>query len=188
MSQTHSNEDRRVEEQNPAAAGQTSVSLGDAPDRDTEADLRREVQALRRDLQTAATAYGNLFREVEQLKKTKTTERTSGEENSQPRTFNSSTLRLAPLSKINGKRAEHLKTWFDMLPTYLQASGTNPESREAVLFIASHFDFPLSKWFIGQKTKNGGDEAGGFSSTSSLRQACLGFHIERTPKKLPGTS
>lgn len=69
MSQPHSNEEIRAEEQSSAAAGQTSAPLGDAPDRDAEVELHRKLQALQKELQTSGMAYAYLFREVKQLKK-----------------------------------------------------------------------------------------------------------------------
>ena len=164
-----------------SAEGQATTGPGDASEPQDERDLRRELQRLRTDLNSAGTAYRALRLELEQLK-----ERTASSQNpptpAKSETTRSSGAKLAPLSKINGRKAEQLRTWFELAPTYLRASGMEPESREAVLFLVSHFDYPLTKWFIGFKRRSGNDEAGGFLTTSSLTTACMEFHKERDPE------
>ena len=144
----------------PLSAGETSsVGQGDAPAPTEEEQLRLELRSLRGELLSAGQAYRNLNKEIENLKK----------EQAQAKSMNQSMSgKLAPLTKVNGRKADYLRTWFDMIPTYLEAAGMNPESRAAVLFVAAHFEFPLTKCFIGQKLQKDNDPTGGFSTLSEL--------------------
>ena len=148
---------------------------------DTQQRLLQEVLRLRSEMESASQAYATLSRELEQLKQRPTHNPVDDPLSPErpPQRFG----RLAPLSRINGRRPDVLRSWFDMAPTYLKASGMEPESREAVLYLVAHFEFPLTKWFLSQKARAGGDEAGGFSTTSELKGACLKFHKERDPEK-----
>ena len=162
----------------PTAGGAPLQEPGDASTALGEERLRQEVAVLREELKRAASAYQQLTREVEKLKNvpapptpepTEVTKKFSG--------------RLAPLTKINGKRSDFLRNWFEMLPIYLRVSGIDPESRDAVLFTVAHFEPPLTKWFINRKVASGGDEAAGFTNIAELRNACLDFHRERDPER-----
>ena len=162
----------------PAADGASLQGPGDASTPTGEERLRQELSVLRDELKLAAEAYQKLTREVERLKNVPAP--------STPEPTDSSKRflgRLPPLTKISGKRADLLRNWFEMLPTYLKVSGVDPESREAVLFTVAHFEPPLTKWFINRKQINGGDEAAGFSTITELREACLEFHRERDPER-----
>ena len=156
----------------PSAEGPPTVNPGDALGPTEGERLRRELETLRADLRQAGTAYRSLASEFEKFKAT-----------SDKRINRDFTGKLAPLTKVNGKKADFLRTWFDMIPTYLQASHLDPETPEAVLFVASHFEYPLSKWFIGHKARNNNNPTGGFSTLSELRKACMEFHRERDPEK-----
>lgn len=164
-----------------SAEGQAQSGLGDAPEAQRERDMRREIQQLRTELNTAGTAYHALRRELDELKE-RTTQPPAPPAPARPEPTRQFGGKLAPLSKINGRKAEQLRTWFELAPTYLRASGLEPESRDAVLFLVSHFDYPLTKWFIGFKRRSDNDEAGGFLTTSALKSACMEFHKERDPE------
>ena len=156
----------------PSAEGASLAPQGDAPRPSSEeAQLRRELDTLRSELRTAGRAYQALNAEIEKIKADH-----NGSVNQQ------SYGKSPPLTKVNGRKAEFLRTWFDMIPTHLRVSGIDPETPRAVLYVAAHFEFPLSKWFVGQQKRNN-DDTGGFSKLSELRAACLEFHRERDPEK-----
>ena len=161
----------------PTAGGASLQNPGDASVASGEERLRQELSVLRRELNVAASAYQQLTREVEKLKSVPTPQTPESSE-SQKKCFG----KLAPLTRINGKRSDFLRNWFEMLPIYLQASGMEPESKEAVLFAVAHFDPPLTKWFINRKQASG-TETAGFGTISELRDACLDFHRERDPER-----
>lgn len=173
-----STEPERARSSTPAADGASLQGSGDASRPTGEERLRQELSVLREELKLVATAYQELTRKVERLKKVPTPP--TPEQTESSKRFLG---RLAPLTKINGKRTDLLRNWFEMLPTYLRVSGIDPESRDAVLFTVAHFEPPLTKWFINRKLANGGDEAAGFSRISELREACLEFHRERDPER-----
>ena len=163
-----------------AAEGEAGQAPRDASGATGEQELRRELQKLRAELNSAGTAYQAIRRELDKLKNRTTVGTPAAPAKSEPP--RPSGGKLAPLTKINGRKADQLRTWFELAPTYLRASGMEPESREAVLFLVAHFEYPLTKWFIGFKRRSNDDDAGGFETTSSLKKACMEFHKERDPE------
>ena len=98
----------------PAAEGALPMRPGDASTTSVEERLRREIAGLREELNRAANAYQQLNREVEKLKRVPAPMTPETDESSK-RFYE----RLAPLSKINGRRSDLLRTWFEMVPIYL---------------------------------------------------------------------
>ena len=104
-----------------------------------ELGLTEEIQRLRVGLKSADSAYVRIIKELNTL-------RAHFHQSSR----HSITPRLAPMSRFNGRNTDALPDWFDMVPTYLSIQ-LNPDSTEAMLFVVSHFDNPLTKWFLAKK-------------------------------------
>ena len=138
-----------------------------------EKELLEEIQRLRVGLESADSAYTRLSTELALV-------RSQVDHARHP----SATPRLAPMSRINGRNQDALRDWFDILPTYLRAIRLDPNSTDAVLFAISHFDNPLTKWFLAKKHLHGGSDTGGFTTIAELRDGCLEYHHGRDPTKL----
>ena len=156
--------------QPPVATGPPHFATsGDASTHENAA-LREEIGQLRTGLLEAQNAYNSLFLEIQSLR---------GNVSPSP-----SIPRLAPMSRVNGKKTDVLRAWFEMATTYLEAIKMNPNSKEAVLYLIAHFDAPLTLWFLAMKRNANGDSTGGFSTVAELRDACLQYHRGRDLEKL----
>ena len=159
--------------QPPVATGPTDFSSsGDASNIENSV-LKEEISRLQSGLKDAENAYNSLSKQLNSLRL---------QFNSTPP--HSSSHRLAPMSRVNGKNSDALRAWFDMAPTYLDAIGMNPNTPQAVLYIVAHFDNPLTRWFLTKKRMANDSPTGGFGTLDELRSACLEFHRGRDPEKL----
>ena len=155
--------------QHPVATGPPHLSTGDASQHENAA-LREEIGNLRAGLEQAQQAYHSLILEFCSF-----CDNVSS---------SSSAPRLAPMSRVNGKKTDVLRAWFEMATTYLEAIHMDPNSKEAVLYLIAHFDNPLTLWFLNKKRMSGDSPTGGFSTVAELCDACLEFHRGRDPEKL----
>ena len=166
-------DNRSPENHTPIATDQPPFSSSEDASSLNGIGVIEELSRLRIGLESADSAYVALAQELASLRA----------QISHP-TSTPVIPRLAPMSRISGKNTDVLRDWFDMLPTYLRAIRLNPDSAEAVLFVVSHFDNPLTKWFLAKKRLHGNSDTGGFSTIDELRSSCLEFHRGRDPAKL----
>ena len=139
------------------ATSPTDFSTSGDASNDENSVLKEEISRLQSGLKDAENAYNTLFSELQSLRS-----------QLQRQDLQSAPLRLAPMSRINGKNTDALRAWFDMAPTYLDAIGMDPNTPKAVLYVIAHFDNPLTRWFLNKKQLSGNSPTGGFNTLDEL--------------------
>ena len=97
-----------------------------------------------------------------------------------PRNLNKPGGRSIRFESCDGRNSETTKAWFAMSRTRLLATGIDPNTKDAVLHLASFFTGPLGRWWT--TTIRGVDDAcGNFGSIAELEEAAMSLHYIRDP-------
>ena len=80
----------------------------------------------------------------------------------------------------DGKNSETTKSWFAMSRTRLLATGIDPNTKDAVLHLASFFTGPLGRWWT-TTIRDVDDACGNFGSIAELEAAAMALHYIRDP-------
>ena len=97
-----------------------------------------------------------------------------------PRTLNKPGGRSIRFESCDGRNSETTKAWFAMSRTRLLATGIDPNTKDAVLHLASFFTGPLGRWWT-TTIRNVDDACGNFGSVAELEAAAMSLHYVRDP-------
>ena len=92
-------------------------------------------------------------------------------------------IKLAPLERISGRNTAQLRDWFTIARTNVIANHLNPDSTEAVQYVASHFKMPLARWWARRVSESSAD-TGGFLSFDELAEAAMKMYVARDPESV----
>ena len=97
-----------------------------------------------------------------------------------PRNLNKPGGRSIRFESCDGRNSETTKAWFAMSRTRLLATGIDPNTKDAVLHLASFFTGPLGRWWT-TTIRNVDDACGNFGSVAELEAAAMSLHYVRDP-------
>ena len=99
-----------------------------------------------------------------------------------PRTLNKPGGRSIRFESCDGRNSETTKAWFAMSRTRLLATGIDPNTKDAVLHLASFFTGPLGRWWT-TTIRDVDDACGNFGSVAELEAAAMSLHYIRDPSR-----
>ena len=99
-----------------------------------------------------------------------------------PRTLIKPGGRSIRFESCDGRNSETTKAWFAMSRTRLLATGIDPNTKDAVLHLASFFTCPLGRWWT-TTIRDVDDACGNFGSVAELEAAAMSLHYIRDPSR-----